>query len=287
MEFVELNAYAKINLTLEVLKKREDGYHELRMLMHSIGLSDRIRIEKADEGVICVECSAPLPEFNTAYRAAELFIAEKGCGGVRIFLDKNIPAEAGLGGGSADAAGVLHGLQLLYGEMDRERLYEIGKQVGADVPFCLHGGCALACGIGERLTALEPVRLPLLVLKGEKGVSTGALFRSLSPESMGKSDGLAKRMIKALGEDARAVASSLYNALSPAAESIVPEIAEHRECLMDSGALGAIMTGSGSAVFGIFESLEKAKQAEARFSDCVFSSVCTTVDKPFELISIG
>lgn len=287
MEFVKLNAYAKINLTLEVLKKREDGYHELRMLMHSIGLSDRIRIEKADEGVICVECSAPLPEFNTAYRAAQLFIAEKGCGGVRIFLDKNIPAEAGLGGGSADAAGVLHGLQLLYGEMDRERLYEIGKQVGADVPFCLHGGCALACGIGERLTALEPVLLPLLVLKGEKGVSTGALFRSLSPESMGDRDGLAERMIKALGEDARAVASSLYNALSPAAESLVPAIGEQRERLIEAGALGALMTGSGSAVFGIFESLEKAKQAEARFSDYAFTSVCTTVDKPYEIVAIG
>lgn len=287
MDFVELNANAKINLTLEVLCKRADGYHDLKMVMHSIGICDTIRLEKAPKGEIEIECDLPLPEFNTAYRAAELFIREKGCDGVRIRLDKRIPAEAGLGGGSADAAGVLHGMRLLYGDIDEARLYGIGKEVGADVPFCLHGGCALAEGIGERLTALEPVHLPLLVVKSEKGVSTGALFRSLQAKDMGGSASIASRMITALKQGPESVSGCLYNALSPAAESIVPEIAEQRERLLESGALGALMTGSGSAVFGIFESLDKAKKAEALFSGCAFTSVCTTVDKPFELIAIG
>lgn len=287
MKFVELNTYAKINLTLEVLGRRADGYHELRMVMHSVGIYDRLRIEKAEKGIISVECDAPLPEFNTAYRAAELFIRETGCGGVRIRLEKSIPAEAGLGGGSADAAGVLHGMQLLYGEMDRERLYKIGEQVGADVPFCLHGGCALVQGIGEKLSTLEPVSLPLLIVKGAAGVSTGALFRSLSPESMLVSDGLAERMIEALCKDAMAVASNLYNALSPAAESLVPAIGEQRERLIEAGALGALMTGSGSAVFGVFESLEKAKKAEAMFSGCAFTAVCSTVSEPVCITRVG
>lgn len=287
MEFIELNAYAKINLSLEVLARRADGYHELRMVMHSVGLADRIRVEKAPSGVLSVECDIPLPEKNTAYRAAELFITEAGCGGARIRLNKHIPAEAGLGGGSADAAGVLHALRLMYGGIDEARLYELAKQVGADVPFCYHGGCALVRGIGERLTTLEPAHLPLLIVKGSEGVSTGALFRSLSPNDMGGDASIAQRMTDACREGKAAVAASLYNALSPAAESLVPKIAEHRERMMEAGALGAIMTGSGSAVFGIFESLEKARAAEALFTDCAFTSVCTTVDKPYEIVAVG
>lgn len=283
MEFVELNAYAKINLTLEVLARRCDGYHDLRMVMHSVGVFDTVRIEKAPRGVINVECDQPLPEFNTAYRAAELFMRETGCGGVRIRLEKNIPAEAGLGGGSADAAGVLHGMQLLYGRIDETRLYEMGKQVGADVPFCLHGGCALAEGIGERLTSLKPVKLPLLIVKGTEGVSTGALFRSLSLDETGSGELGAQRMISALSEGPGVVAIRLYNALSSAAESFVPSIAQQRERMLEAGALGACMTGSGSAVFGIFESMEKATAAEKLFSDCTFTSACFTVPVPYRI----
>lgn len=287
MEYVELNAYAKLNLTLEVLGRRGDGYHDLRMVMHSIGVFDCIRIEKAPLGVISVECNAPIPDFNTARRAAELFAAETGCGGVRICLKKNIPAEAGLGGGSTDAAGVLHGMQLLYGEIDKTRLYELGRQVGADVPFCLHGGCALVQGIGEKLTTLQPAALPLLVVKGDEGVSTGALFRSLTPEDMRGDARIAERMMKALNEGDQSAASCLYNALSPAAERLVPAIAEQRERMIEAGALGACMTGSGSAVFGIFESLEAARTAEALFSDCAFTAVCNTVSEPIMIVDLG
>ncbi len=287
LNFIELNANAKINLTLEVLSRREDGYHELRMVMHSIGLYDTLRLERAERGVIEVECDFPLPESNTLNRAAALFAQETGCGGVRIRLKKRIPAEAGLGGGSADAAGVLHGMQLLYGKAEENRLYEIGRQVGADVPFCLHGGCALVRGIGERLTALAPASLPLLVVKGERGVSTGALFRSLDPSAMGGETHIAQGMMAALENGPAAVSGALSNALSPAAEGLVPFIAELRERLLDAGALGALMTGSGSAVFGVFESMEKARAAEALFSDCAFAAVCQTVPNPVEIIRIG
>ncbi|MBR5947340.1 MAG: 4-(cytidine 5'-diphospho)-2-C-methyl-D-erythritol kinase [Clostridia bacterium] len=287
MEFIELNAYAKINLTLEVLSKRSDGYHELRMVMHSVGIFDRIHIAKAPRGVISVECSAPLPEFNTAYRAAELYIKQTNCGGVRIRLTKNIPSEAGLGGGSADAAGVLHGMRLLYGGIDEKLLYEIGRQVGADVPFCLHGGCALAEGIGEKLTTLEPSRLPLLIVKGEAGVSTGALFHSLSAYDMRSDACVAGRMVKALHAGREAAANCLYNALSPAAESLVPAIAAQRERMLASGALGACMTGSGSAVFGIFENMDTAQEAQDLFSDCAFTAACFTVPNPIGIIDLG
>ena len=149
-----LNAPAKINLTLEVLKKRTDGYHDLRTVMHSIDVCDTVTVElsEANDGGIIVECTTPLPPVNTAFTAARLFREKTGCGGVRIQIKKRIPSEAGLGGASADAAAVLHGMQQLFGSISRDELYDIAKRVGADVPFCLHGGCALCEGIGEKLT---------------------------------------------------------------------------------------------------------------------------------------
>ena len=142
-----LNAPAKINLTLEVLKKRTDGYHDLRTVMHSIDVCDTVTVElsEANDGGIIVECTTPLPPVNTAFTAARLFREKTGCGGVRIQIKKRIPSEAGLGGASADAAAVL---------------YDIAKRVGADVPFCLHGGCALCEGIGEKLTPAPSAALP-------------------------------------------------------------------------------------------------------------------------------
>lgn len=284
---VELKANAKINLTLEVLFRREDGYHELRSVMHSVGISDTLRLEKAEAGVISIECDEALPYNNTARRAAELFIKETVCGGVRIAVKKAIPSEAGMGGASADAAGVLLGMELLYGKLEQKRLYEIGKSIGADVPFCLHGGCALACGIGEKLTPLEPVFLPLLIVKPSRGVSTAELFRSLTPGDMGDSCETADGMMRALSSGACAVSQKLSNALSPAAERLAPETARLRERLKAAGALGACMTGSGSAVFGIFKSISKAEEAKRSFSDCSFSEVCSTVPTPIELISLS
>ena len=178
---ITLNAPAKINLTLEVLKKRTDGYHDLRTVMHSIDVCDTVTVElsEANDGGIIVECTTPLPPVNTAFTAARLFREKTGCGGVRIQIKKRIPSEAGLGGASADAAAVLRGMQQLFGSISRDELYDIAKRVGADVPFCLHGSCALCEGIGEKLTPAPSAALPLLLVRGNRGISTGALFRSL------------------------------------------------------------------------------------------------------------
>ena len=171
-----LNAPAKINLTLEVLKKRTDGYHDLRTVMHSIDVCDTVTVELsgANDGGIIVECTTPLPPVNTAFTAARLFREKTGCGGVRIQIKKRIPSEAGLGGASADAEAVLHGMQQLFGRISRDELYDIAKRVGADVPFCLHGGCALCEGIGEKLTPAPSAALA----GGKTGGLSGAHHHS-------------------------------------------------------------------------------------------------------------
>ncbi len=262
-----IEAKAKINLSLDVLGKRADGYHELRSIMAETGLKDILTIEKAKD--IRVECDLPLPVDNTAYRAAALFMQKCG-GGAHIYIEKHIPSEAGMGGASADAAAVLRALQALYGEpLSELELYALGKAVGADVPFCLHGGFALCEGIGEKLTALPPLHAPVLLIKGERGVSTAALFRGLKlplehPDTAA--------MISALERgDIGALAAKLFNALETPAAALLPEIRSRKEKLMQNGALGACMTGSGSCVFGLFESKEKALCALDAFKGEAFA----------------
>ncbi|MCH5279308.1 MAG: 4-(cytidine 5'-diphospho)-2-C-methyl-D-erythritol kinase [Christensenellaceae bacterium] len=279
---VRLRAYAKLNLTLEVLFKRNDGYHELRTVMHSIDVFDTLTVTKNDSDTINVRCSVPLPKNNTAYSAAQLFMEYTGCGGVNIEIEKGIPSEAGMGGASADAAGVLRAMESIYGKINEQELYAIGRRVGADVPFCLHGGCALAEGIGERLTGLNPIKLNLLVIKGERGVSTGCLFRSLKLSAAGKKTDAAIEAITA--GNVEELSESLGNALMPAAEASVPEIADYRRRLLKCGALGACMTGSGSAVYGIFSSEAAASNAAKQFSDCEFCAVCKTRETPIEIV---
>ncbi|MBR4435070.1 MAG: 4-(cytidine 5'-diphospho)-2-C-methyl-D-erythritol kinase [Clostridia bacterium] len=280
MKKVELYCGAKLNLTLETLFRRSDGYHELAMVMHGIDLYDRMSLEKTDDDEIHFECSEPLPHDNTVRRAAAAFKAETGCGGVRIYLEKRIPSEAGLGGASADAAGTLRGMERLYGKIDEKRLYFLGKQVGADVPFCLHGGCALVGGIGEKLETLPSLDMSVLVVKGERGVSTSALFRSLDADALDGNRRHSLSMKEAiLTGDTGAVPKLLYNDLSPAAEALVPEITEAREKLISLGALGACMTGSGSAVFGVFPDIESAKKAAEAFEGRFFTAACKTTER--------
>ena len=264
-----LNAPAKINLTLEVLKKRTDGYHDLRTVMHSIDVCDTVTVELsgANDGGIIVECTTPLPPVNTAFTAARLFREKTGCGGVRIQIKKRIPSEAGLGGASADAAAVLHGMQQLFGSISRDELYDIAKRVGADVPFCLHGGCALCEGIGEKLTPAPSAALPLLLVRGNRGISTGALFRSLDlGKKPARTCNPSSAMLNALEQGSPAdIAAALQNDLLPAAVGFAPEIDRYIAAMRNAGALGASMTGSGSVVFGIFSDMDSAKRAERAF----------------------
>lgn len=284
-DLIAIKAYAKINLLLDVLYKRPDGYHELEGIMQSVSICDDVTVERA-EGVI-VECDAELPYMNTCRRAAELFLEGSGCG-ARITVKKRIPSEAGLGGASADGAAVLRGLNELFRgapfERSEEELYSLGLKVGADVPFCLMGGCAVVRGVGEKLDPIRGMTLPLLIVRGPRGVSTGKLFASLGVGAEKTSrigSGALENALAAIEDrDAAALAGCLENALQPKAAELAPEIAEYVERMKRHGALGACMTGSGAAVFGIFSDEAAAAEAEKAFSDCDFSRVCSSLPHP-------
>lgn len=270
---MEIKAYAKINLTLDVLRKRPDGYHDLRGVMCAVSLYDKVHIESGDE--IRFSCDIPLPENNTAVKAARLFLGETGKG-AEIRLEKGIPSEAGLGGASADAAAVLRGMNELYGDpLPEKQLYELGLKVGADVPFCLMGGCAVAEGVGEILTPLPMPHLNLVIVKGSGGVSTGALFKSLHlPVEHPDTDGAIAAIQNG---DISALASLCKNALEPSATSLLPEIGLHKALLVQNGAISAFMTGSGAAVVGIFEDADAAHKVAAALSHLPFVYVCNTL----------
>ena len=268
---IEELALAKLNLTLGVLYKREDGYHALDTVMQTVSLFDRVFLEKSRIVEVHVT-GMTLPVENTMYRAAKLYREATGCGAV-IRCEKRIPAEAGMGGGSADAAAVLRGLQRLHRMADERTLKSIALSVGADVPFCLVGGTCRCEGVGEILTPFAlPRRLWFVIAKPARGVSTRELFSRLSlprprVQTMQAMAALAKGDLKVL-------APLIKNALEPAAIEMVPEIGTLKQKLLDAGALAAQMTGSGSAVFGLFESEEAANAALPAVSDAAFSTVC-------------
>lgn len=293
---ITVKAYAKVNLLLEVLGRRADGYHELAGVMQRISLCDIVAVSAkggAAGGSVSAAFSCPVPFRNTARRAAELFIGDKPYD-IDIRIKKNIPSEAGLGGASADAAAVLKALNALFEGTELQRteaeLAALGLKVGADVPFCLAGGCAAARGVGEVLDPLPVPKMTIVVLKGERGVSTPALFK-LYDETVGKnagsaeggSGGVLESMISAIkAGDIRAVGAAMLNALQPAALTIAPEIAAEISLLNRFGALGACMTGSGAAVIGLFENEAAAKplmdHMESIRPDGLFRAVCSTAE---------
>ena len=272
---IQERACAKVNLTLGVTGRRSDGYHTLDSLMVTTDLCDDVTVTRCRE--VIVTCTGMfLPYRNTLRAAAERYRALTGRG-ARIHVYKRIPAEAGLGGGSADAAAVLRGMQRLYGEAEERDLYDIALRVGADVPFCLQGGLCRAQGVGEVLTPFRlGAPLHLVLAKPAAGVSTRALFERLNlPQPLPDT---ARAMAALSGGDVRALGPLLCNALQAEAEALVPEIGTLRQRLLALGALGACMTGSGSAVFGLFETPEAAAAACAAIAEepaCAFARVAT------------
>ncbi len=267
MRQVQQEAKAKINLFLSAGEKAANGYHPVDTVMQTVSLSDTVRIAKADSGIHLTLTGADLPadESNLAYRAAALFLqAFSVDSGVDIALHKEIPAGAGLGGGSADAAAVLRGLRALFDiPCDTQRLCEMGALLGADVPFCVRGGACRGEGIGERLTPCAP--LPpccVVIAKPNVGISTAAAYAAvdaLVPVEMLSADG----MLHALSEGKlHDICNHLYNRFEDAVYPNYPQIAALTDKLVAAGARGAIMTGSGSAVFGIFE-LSQERSARA------------------------
>ena len=266
-------AYAKLNLTLGVLYRRADGYHALDSIMQTIDLCDSVTVENARD-IVVTSTGMVLPYDNTMRRAAEQYCALTGRG-AHIRVVKRIPAEAGLGGGSADAAAVFNALQKIYGEVDENTLLEIAAKVGADVPFCLRGGTQRAEGIGDVLTPLRGMKLHLIVAKPAEGVSTKKLFSMLKlPRRLPETSAA----LKALSEgDLDALCPLLFNALEEPAIELVPEIGQIKQRLLGAGAKAACMSGSGSSVFGIFADKAAAEQALPALADVPFARVCESI----------
>ena len=271
MDSINIIARAKVNLSLEVKGKRDDGYHLLSMVMQSIELYDKLVIKKNDTNSINITSDSkiiPCDERNIAYKAALLFNQESGLkDGYDIFIQKNIPSGAGMGGGSADAAGVLVALNELNKNIfSKDKLMKLGLKLGADVPFCIVGGTKLAEGIGEEFTNLEPVDFKLLIVKPVKGISTAEAFRRLKLEKI-KHNPNTEALVKAINQQDKAyIYKYMDNALYDFSLELVPEM---ENIIMDLEKLGsqkAMMTGSGSTVFGIFENEDMLKNAYDYFS---------------------
>jgi 4-diphosphocytidyl-2-C-methyl-D-erythritol kinase len=264
---------AKINLWLEVLRKRDDGYHELSSLMLPVGVCDFIELESHNRRGISLECDNPMvpsDESNLAWRAAELFLSTVGTGsGVHIRLAKRIPAAAGLGGGSADAAAVLLGLNRLHrSSLAMPLLESLGEKLGADVPFFLHQRPALATGTGVRLSPVEGLPdYPLLLIKPPLSISTRRVYQSLKL-TRGESRISIVRFI-ACPWRVREVMENDLETVSMAEYSILGQI---KEWLLQNGAAGALMSGSGPTVFGVFHEMDEVlllePQAKRRWPEC-------------------
>ncbi|MBP3360051.1 MAG: 4-(cytidine 5'-diphospho)-2-C-methyl-D-erythritol kinase [Clostridia bacterium] len=271
-ERVISKAFAKINLTLDVLGKRADGYHDIETVMQSVSLFDLVIIDKTAAKGIRITTnirSLPCNEKNIAYKAAALFFEETGApGGVKMLFHKNIPIGAGLAGGSADGAAVLVSMNRLFGNpLSDERLLELGARIGADVPFCIRCGAAVARGIGEKLSpAPHMPGIPLLIVKPKISISTAEMYEALDDVIITKRPDTG-RMLEALrSAAAENVAAELCNVMEPPACEKYPVIGEIKKKMLSCGALGAAMTGSGSAVFGIFASKRSADAAVSHFS---------------------
>ena len=282
MDKIILRGYAKLNLSLDITGLRPDGYHLMDMVMQSVSLFDRVTITRAET---LDPAAFPYGPSDTAYRAARAFLDAAGLdAGAAITVEKHIPAEAGMAGGSADAAAVLRGMDILFGTNLGDKLLKLAEQVGADVPFCLTGGTARVQGIGEKL-----VPLPFfgsgcyLVVKPPFGIPTPAAFKAYDQISAFRrpdTPGILKAMETG---DIPALETLSENVLEQAVGR--PEIAAIRRALKEAGAPFTRMTGAGSAVFGLFESEELAAAARPALSDYGTVFLCRPVETGVEVES--
>lgn len=264
------HSYAKINLTLDVLSKRPDGYHNVEMIMQTVSLYDLILVDKTEKNISISTNLKYLPvnEKNIAYKAAlEFFKYTSITGGCKIMIHKNIPVAAGLAGGSGNAAAVLCSLDKLYKtNLSLDELMDIGSKLGADVPYCIIGGTALATGIGEILTPLPSIpKCNILMVKPPISVSTAAIYEAIDAAEIDKRPNT-NAMIDALAQkDLISVAQNLSNVMGNVTETMHPIVKGIRRKMLMNGALGAVMSGSGPTVFGIFPDYETAKKSHDSF----------------------
>ncbi len=267
MKEIAVKALAKINLGLDVVRKREDGYHEVKMVMQTIHLFDRLEMKKtqADEITITTNLTfLPTNENNLVYKAAKLLKDEFSIkDGIHVKLHKHIPVAAGMAGGSTDAAAVLYGMNSMFElGLSKGELMQRGVKIGADVPYCIMRGTALAEGIGEKLTALPPmVKCPVLIAKPQISVSTKFVYENLK-----LNEGIVHPDIDTLVSDIEAkdlpkIAADMGNILETVTIPNYPVIAQIKDLMKEQGALNAMMSGSGPTVFGLFDTEETAVRA--------------------------
>lgn len=287
MNSCNLKAYAKINLGLDVVGRRDDGYHEVRMVMQTVNLFDRLFIKTIEKDTIIIRTNKsflPVNESNIIYKAAVLMKETYGISGGLFFdLTKYIPVAAGMAGGSADAAATMVGINNMFDlGLTTERLMELGVGIGADVPYCIMRGTALAEGIGEKLTRLDPIpECQILVAKPPIYVSTGAVYKKLDIEGLihPDIDGMIDRIQKG---DLKGVTSRFGNVLESVTISENPIIAEYKDSMKELGADNALMSGSGPSVFGVFSDVDMAGKAKTEFKSR-YSDAQVFLTRPFNI----
>ena len=266
MNSIKVKAYAKVNLSLDVLKRRENGYHEVEMIMQQVTLFDNITITKKDEG-ISIDCDCvyiPNNSKNIAYRIAEDILNRFDIKtGIHIEIEKKIPVAAGLAGGSADAAAVIKGLNKLFDlKMSKQEMKDMSVSHGADIPFCIEGGAAVARGIGEELEVIEGLKKVWLVLyKPSISVSTKGIYQRLVVDKIKRHPDTPFLLDAIKRGDCRTLAQNMYNVLEEVTVDKYPMINDIEKKMKEYGAVGTMMSGSGPTVFGIFKNYKCAESA--------------------------
>ncbi|MBQ8232193.1 MAG: 4-(cytidine 5'-diphospho)-2-C-methyl-D-erythritol kinase [Lachnospiraceae bacterium] len=266
MNSYQIKAYAKINLGLDVVRRLENGYHEVKMVMQAVGIYDELTLTRTEEGITVTTDKEELPtdDNNLIYKAAKIMMETYHIeGGIHIHLKKNIPIAAGMAGGSTDAAATFKGINRLYDlDCTLEELMKLGVKVGADVPYCVLGGTALAEGIGEKLTSLNPAPdCYVLVAKPPINVSTKYVYEHLDAEGIEEHPDI-DGMVEAIWEESlQGILDRMGNVLENVTEKKYPIIAELKNKMKELGALNSLMSGSGPTVFGIFIDERIAREA--------------------------
>lgn len=289
---IEVKAYAKINLLLDIVATRKDGYHDLFMIMQSVGIYDIVTVEKIKGRKIVITCNKndiPLDEHNIAHKAATAFFKSQNIKdtGIHIDIKKMIPHAAGLAGGSADGAGVIVALNKMYNtDLSDKQLCEIGVKVGADVPFCITGGTLLSQGIGDVLNKVKPLKKCYIVLaKPDIGVNTGYAYKQFDEQGKLHTPDKFGMLCAIQSRDLNDICSKMENVFEQFIE--VPNRVDMKEIMRNKGAIGTCMSGSGPTVFGIFNDKESAeKSAEELKVYAKDICVCAPVSKGCKITKI-
>lgn len=265
MKSVELKSRAKINLSIDVLGKREDGYHLVEMIMQTIDLFDTIKIVVLEDDKIIINSNSdniPLDKNNIVYKAASLIKTKYNIDkGIEIYINKNIPVAAGMAGGSSNAAAVLVGLNKIFNlNLTKNQLEELGLQLGADVPFCISGGACLAENIGEKLTKIDGLSKDafIVICKPNIFVSTKEVYEKIDSKEIEKrpNNKLLVQLLK--DNDLNLLSENMYNVLEEVTKQQYPIIGEIENTMIENGAIGSMMSGSGPTVFGLYLNKDEA-----------------------------